>query len=65
MLLKVFKALFTEFCYCDTQIKIVMLIKMGIIMLHKNTRKLINHLKQAQNQFQIYQICKKVKIVSL
>ena len=36
-----------NFAIAHAQIKIVKLIKMVINALHKNTRKLINHLKQA------------------
>ena len=46
--LKCLKLYSLKFAIAHAQIKIVILIKLVLIVLHKNTRKLLNHLKQTQ-----------------
>ena len=48
MLIKCLKLYSLKLAIAHAQIKIVMLIKIGLVVLRKNTRKLLNHLKQAQ-----------------
>ena len=59
---KCLKLYLLYYAIAHAQIKIVMLIK---IELHKNTRKLDNHLKQAKKSISNLANLQKLKIVSL
>ena len=63
--LKCLKLYSLNFAIAHAKLKLLCLSKLVIIVLHENTRKLKNHLKQAKKSISNYQICKKFKIVSL